>query len=260
MILKAGTYRFNDVLTDFPNIIYNVDVSVTFNVTGEGQTIEFKGFYVNAGILFDYLMEDDTYFTSYNFEKAVWETDILQLHTITADTEVDDTFGTWYITNTNYNEVNATPIATIEYNGQTIAELNAGETATLSCEGKKMLTDLVIKINEVEVEKGEGTVIYKHEFDLGEIEGGNAKIYTYNTSLEPLKNVVGMMMTPLDHNFMGIYLTISMGGSLPMDITLPVFQVALDGGLVIGVLRDGEPYAFTVDADYNTGTETITKL
>lgn len=155
MILKAGTYRFNDVLTDFPINIYNVLVPVTFNVTAEGEIIECKGFYCNAGILFDYLMVDDKSFTCYSFEMVLWETDILQLHTITSDTEVDDTFGTWYIANTNYNEVNAKPLAEITYNGETIAQLNAGETCTIKCgptEDTKyvMASDVVVKVNKVE--------------------------------------------------------------------------------------------------------------
>ena len=51
------------------------------------------------------------------------------------------------IANTNYNEVNAKPLAEITYNGETIAQLNAGETCTIKCEEKRMITDIVIKIN-----------------------------------------------------------------------------------------------------------------
>ena len=65
------------------------------------------------------------------------------------DTEVDETFGTWYIANTDYNEVNAKPLAEITYNGETIAQLNARETCTLKCAGLPMETDIIIKINEV---------------------------------------------------------------------------------------------------------------
>ena len=37
----------------------------------------------------------------------LWAVEGIQTHTITEDTEVDDIFGTWYIANTNYNEVNS---------------------------------------------------------------------------------------------------------------------------------------------------------
>jgi hypothetical protein len=78
------------------------------------------------------------------------------------DTEVSDIFGVWYIANTNYNEVNAKPLATITYNGQVIASLNAGETATLSCKDKKMASDVVVKVDEPTIPEGyvkpEGTL------------------------------------------------------------------------------------------------------
>ena len=41
------------------------------------------------------------------------------------------------------------PLAEITYNGETIAQLNAGETCTLKCAGLPMETDIIIKINEV---------------------------------------------------------------------------------------------------------------
>ena len=40
-------------------------------------------------------------------------------------------------------------LAEITYNGETIAQLNAGETCTIKCAGLPMETDIIIKINEV---------------------------------------------------------------------------------------------------------------
>lgn len=62
------------------------------------------------------------------------------------------------------------PLATIEYNGQVIASLNAGETATLSCEGKKMVSDVVVKVNEVESKIPDGYI--KPEGSLPITENG----------------------------------------------------------------------------------------
>lgn len=151
MILKAGTYRFNDVLNTLPDNLRNVNFLVPFTVSTDEFTINFTGFFSNANVLFQYLGDEGM--AVYAFADNVWESDILQIHTITQDTEVDDTFGTWYIANTNYNEVNAKPLAEISYNGETIAQLNAGETCTIKCgptEDTKyvMASDVVVKVAE----------------------------------------------------------------------------------------------------------------
>ena len=39
------------------------------------------------------------------------------------------------------------PLAEITYNGETIAQLNAGETCTLKCAGLPMETDIIVKVN-----------------------------------------------------------------------------------------------------------------
>lgn len=62
--------------------------------------------------------------------------------------KVADNIYTTSLTLPNAEEIN-TPLATIEYNGQTIAQLNAGETCILKCAGLPMETDIIIKINEV---------------------------------------------------------------------------------------------------------------
>ena len=148
MLLKAGTYRFND------NINFDIEPNVNnyyklkfSNEVGSGS-IDFDVIYIYVQ------SEDIQYGQSWAGEYDAYIDnqwlDDYQTVRFVYDEEVDDTFGTWFISNTNYNEVNATPLATIEYNGQTIAQLNAGETATLSCEGKKMASDVVVKVNKVE--------------------------------------------------------------------------------------------------------------
>lgn len=176
MILKAGTYRFNDV----PNALYNITTQeefdtffpiaqFSFNFVSNGiNYTKIESMYANGTFAYSGLSFTATEFSSLSYSDdegtistqaygkgtgfdgvtySGWQNEAYKEHTI-PEQEVDDTFGTWYIANTNYNEVNPTPLATIEYNGQTIAQLNAGETATLSCEGKKMASDVVVKVNE----------------------------------------------------------------------------------------------------------------
>ena len=168
MILKAGTYRFNDT----PSIPNNFEQSIVFTITDGTQIVECNAMSVvdntiadrGDGITYNtkclkysmYIADYDSYFSAgvYNECESFkeWSTslmaeDILRNTTLAKDTEVDDTFGTWYISSTNYNEVNAKPIAEITYNGQTIAQLNAGETCTIKCAEKRMVTDIIIKIN-----------------------------------------------------------------------------------------------------------------
>ncbi len=164
MILKSGTYRFNDVISgngvpfdvedpdyDYQAIYPFVSNSITYGMMWMSGNIDNSDF-----ISIVYMTENYDYAMAYSYEAGEgdgvtlikgWQSEALQTQTLTADTEVDDTYGAWYIANTNYNEVNASSLVTIEYNGSTIAELNAGDKATLSCAGMKMASELVIKIN-----------------------------------------------------------------------------------------------------------------
>ena len=166
MILKAGTYRFNRVLSGFENFdyideAYSQNFMALFNNEQELTQIGFADLldnqyimvYISNGALFVY----STFENSDEGLVVGWQGDQYKELTI-AEQEVDDVFGNWYIANTNYNEVNAKPLAEITYNGETIAQLNAGETATLSCEDKKMASDVVVKVNEVESKIPEGYI------------------------------------------------------------------------------------------------------
>lgn len=167
MILKAGTYRFNDVLTNFPT---------TLNTIYEGLSITTEdGYTFSCGIAhYDNYTDTDSNYLDGNYFGLVlnsvispiyldgtfnettsngWIADKTQVDNlfgvIPTDTEVDETFAQWFISNTNYNEVNAKPLAEITYNGETIAQLNAGDKATIPCSQYNMSKDLAIKVNEV---------------------------------------------------------------------------------------------------------------
>ena len=176
MILKAGTYRFNDVLTNFPT---RADVDELFNngVNFDFISGEFDFNYMCYGVV-----DGQTVLIYANTTTSIqipaytdgFEDETYKGITFTKDIEVVDDFGTTFIANTNYNEVNAKPLATIEYNGQTIAQLNAGEMATLSCEGMKMASDVVVKVNKIEEPKDDsivGTWVFKENIEESDVEG-----------------------------------------------------------------------------------------
>ena len=140
MKLKAGTYRFNPDL-NFDGIpfeyyeaadtyLYLYDINFQLDDNTKFQIMAFAKYpYENNHFtMFSYQtsielggsennvmpMYSDT--EIYDFPRG-WVGEIyevanetLQTHTITQDTDVDDTFGTWYIANTNYNEVNSTEV------------------------------------------------------------------------------------------------------------------------------------------------------
>jgi hypothetical protein len=159
MILKAGTYRFNGVLT-----FTNTEL-ITANINGYLGNLDTYYYYFDS-ISMGYVEElGSTIIINANSSNITgtpelpssiavymgqWNLTDIQNVTILEDIETTDDFGNSFIDSTNYNEVN-TPsyLATIEYNGQTIAQLNAGETCTLKCAGLPMETDIIIKINEV---------------------------------------------------------------------------------------------------------------
>ena len=113
MLIKAGTYRFNDVLTVTEA---NIEQSINCTFTMQGDDVSLV-YYIDK--MYVGVYEEDEGFSLYlNFNKLVvgdeefefnapqlaynkdgW-TDNVPPHTITEDTEVADDFGTWYIANT----------------------------------------------------------------------------------------------------------------------------------------------------------------
>ena len=183
MILKAGTYRFNEQTEGYFDSATTEAELQTFNPTSYGLIWTFGDFTYNSisnyfvngtvntpdnSVNYDNVhmitVSGDRYFILYisgtiSVGDEVqsgdgWTRPILYTHDHTIEEqEVDDVVGEWYVASTNYNEVNGivetTPLAEITYNGETIAQLNAGETCTIKCAGLPMETDIIIKINEV---------------------------------------------------------------------------------------------------------------
>lgn len=165
MILKAGTYKWNDVLT-YQGFDLDDEFSFNFVIGDSTSTAQCTGvdlFTSSDGINIEGFTPNFTH--PYPYELGRW-TDVygddIKIFTLLTDqtvnvvgweddeeylNEVIPEFIKFFIANTNYNEVNAKPIAEITYNGETIAQLNAGETAVLKCEGLPMETDIIVKIN-----------------------------------------------------------------------------------------------------------------
>jgi hypothetical protein len=179
MILKAGTYRFNDVLIINPDSVLQQEFAFTFNwsiYVNEEMAQYYKeqtgldievGYHITKGYCSKMRVENETgsdilAYTIVRGEGGImegaidnletndylhkWKTDY-NAQTITLDTDqtVTEEFGTWFMANIEI------PLATITYNGETIAQLNAGETCTLKCGSTdeveyKMATDVVVKI------------------------------------------------------------------------------------------------------------------
>ena len=122
MIIKAGTYRFNDVLTfpieetemgaSFEFILPDIDFDGVINVYGhaislmgaDGYGILVYSITTSAdpnttGVLV-YNNETDLKWNIANKQYPFFSEGYGQIITVTADTEVDDTFGTWFTENT----------------------------------------------------------------------------------------------------------------------------------------------------------------
>lgn len=136
--LKAGTYRFNDVLdlADLPydNDYYNVDVNFTFpqiegyngiqfNFTHRGGSLYEMGYTIQGidMVVWAFANGQEIYEGATYFDN-VWHTltefgipeGSTKYVALTQNVEVSDTFGTWFMANTNYNEVNAAQAAELE--------------------------------------------------------------------------------------------------------------------------------------------------
>lgn len=161
--LKAGTYRFNDELispsemltqaVNFNTFFYSAtygsvlmtcssieavtDSTVSYYVIDaepDGDFIFPKNYAVYQGAIGGWFVDNE--YGAYG--------EGIKTIAVPEDTEVSESFYTWFDANTTPYTAQLT--AKITYNGSTIATLCNGQTATLKCEGMKMLSDIVIEI------------------------------------------------------------------------------------------------------------------
>lgn len=122
MLLKAGTYRFNDVLTTDISVsdigdTVSIDIEPITLVTDVGVIVVNKIILPIVNIGVTALLGGGTIDGIENNQMTIyligdgfngWTDPSLQTITVTYDQTVDDTFGAYFIANTNYNEVNPT--------------------------------------------------------------------------------------------------------------------------------------------------------
>lgn len=162
-VIKAGTYRFNDVLTQgyFYNDIngYNevyFDYQVEVVANGQAVTLYCNTIYQepnNDGGSLQYICVSSSPdlsalgivypFGQYVYHGATssWTTEYgegIKTIIIPEDTEVSAEFYEWFA-------INAIRCSTITYNGSIITNLSSGQTATLKCKGMKMESDVVVE-------------------------------------------------------------------------------------------------------------------
>ena len=138
MLIKAGTYRFNDVLTEG---VFEQDINFTTTATDDNTTGTWYASKITGDIVYGvFLLIEYVYKTvicegdeeiveeieepmpAGIYGRGGWQDSVFQLHTITEDTEVSDDFGTWYMANTK--AVNTTKKFTRLYLGATVCSGN----------------------------------------------------------------------------------------------------------------------------------------
>lgn len=193
MILKAGTYKFNEVI-NFPTNVSSSSYFAeyeqnTFTITYDNEiynvtSLEFRIYETDE-------MASDEYYPAialggeniYDAIDGGWLDGYEKETTILRDIEVDTTLGVMFIANTNYNEVNAIPVAEITYSGGTIAQLNAGDKATIPCKDKKMASDVEIAVSREFIRPyGVRTITENGPADVTEFRGVDVRVPTLDTS------------------------------------------------------------------------------
>lgn len=182
--IKAGTYRFADVLSEpcedleqalsfVINSTYTDDEVGSVDYIGHGEAIRcYLQVVDNDGtsVIGEYLQYNFTSTDPLSVSGWVsvyavdgdsdgWHDSLgdgIQTITLSADQEVGDVFYEWFTenavevveddTNSEDDSGEKTPVATVTYNGETIASLFGGQRATLKCEGLKMESDVTVEV------------------------------------------------------------------------------------------------------------------
>lgn len=178
--IKKGTYRFNDELTQLttihPETGYN-EVSLPFTFTADLGIEGYENTVFTCSTIYQEPRTEEEIDSNgvgslcytavastpdltplgftYPLGRYVWSpTDGWELIgaqtiTITEDTEVSDEFSTWFTANAvSLDAKEETPLATISYNGTTIASINCGQKATLKCKGMTMADYVLVEVAE----------------------------------------------------------------------------------------------------------------
>ena len=192
MATLKGKWKFNDVLntydTEFEQSVEFTASFVDENVAYEARftCIKYKPtksnlvtYTVGSAVPTNSYWEagEDTvvYMRAPNFDTDEWLFEgINEVDFGTTGQTVSDEFMTWLTANAvEVVEEPEAPAATITYGGAVIAELNAGQTATLECAGMQMATDVVVAVAENIGGGGGGECDKPHIIEVDELPTEN---------------------------------------------------------------------------------------
>lgn len=215
------------------NFISNGKSYIAFNLHN-GSSFETIRYYY-SGTEFD-----DAYYNEYDRE---WYDEAYKTITFEGEQSVSQQFVDWFIANAT-EVVEDKPLATIAYNGSTIASLLGGQKATLKCAGMTMESDVVVDVAEVDIPEGdipEGYV--KPEGALYISRNGTHDVTNF---AEAVVNVKAEAETP-DQNSV-VPLTITENGVYEAP-GKPDYKIEWDGNTE-GLERVGQMY-FVSDFEIN---------
>ena len=137
----SGTWRlkdepiWGDALTEKVSFISNENNYVAFSFHN-GSSFDAIRYYYSSS---DYDLAYD-----HSYDEHVWEAEEYKTISFVGEQEVSQQF--YDLFTANATRVDGDSIATITYNGSTIASLSSGSTAILKCKGMTMTDDVVITI------------------------------------------------------------------------------------------------------------------
>lgn len=166
MATVKGKWLFNEVL-DAYGTAFEQSVEFTASFVDESTTydgrftgIKYKptesnlvaytvGSTVPASSYWESGEDTVVYLRAPNYNTDAWSFEgINEVDFGSTEQTVSDEFMTWLTANAVPLDAEETTAATITHNGEVIASLNAGQTATLKCAGMKMATDVVVAVAE----------------------------------------------------------------------------------------------------------------
>lgn len=139
MATVKGIFVLNDFLQLPPFDTYYV------NFKSSDKSYTYFSIIFNSRTLYYKNQDGGTY--TYSFGSDTWTNNVYKTIDFgTTPQEVSDDFYTWLTANATQQggEEETTGRVTITHNGNVIATFSDGQTATLPCEGKKMVGDIVI--------------------------------------------------------------------------------------------------------------------
>ena len=229
MIIKAGTYRFND---EVDYLTFDVGINFTADFTYEGATYKFsfsKISRISGSLIIEGLIsgispvpegftEEDIVGGSLELVKFTNSTTVyawyIQFITVTEDTDVDDTSGTWFTSNTTML------IKAGTYKFHDVVDIDTALTFTTSAPMNFSIPSKVL----VEAKTGfYGELVVSRVFDHIQINDDKiAYIYTEGSYKEYLYPLTTLFPT---YNWVALLLSIGFALNLTIEALAGIGQI-----------------------------------